>query len=168
MPHPNYAPIGPLQNYVQFKAFVRIVPLEGKRFETIRDMERIADRVEDAIRSFLSVPVDEPLISIATPVAFTPQFGDKTARLTITGYVQEAALLRADRTDATLDHDNQVMSGQLGGPNMARTVPVADVETAVKSLKALLEAASLDVVGHIYKMEYGGCVYGEGGRSFPL
>jgi hypothetical protein len=145
---------------VQFKVFANLVPLEGKRWETIRDMERVANEVEAAIIAGL------PTINIATPIAFTPQFGSKTARITIVGTVREDDPLRADRTNATFDHDNAIMSGQIGGPNMARTDPLVDA--AVKRLKSLLEGSSSHLLNHIYRIEYAGCVYGEGGRHFPL
>jgi len=163
MPHPSYAPVSPYPPTVQFKAFASILPFEGKRWEIFRDMERIANSVESEITTHLSAT-----ITISTPVAFTPQFGDKTARLTIVGNVLESTALRTDRTDAHFDHDNGLAEGQVGGPNMARTDPLAAVDARVKSLKALLESVSLNLQNHIYKMEYAGCVYGEGGRSFPL
>ncbi len=162
MPHPSYAPVAPYWTMVQFKAFVELVPLEGKRWETLRDMERVANDVEAAIVAGLST------INIATPVAFTPQFGNKTARLTVVGTVREDAAIRADRTDATFDHDNSIISGQVGGPNMARTEPTDATDAAVKRLKTLLESASAHLLNHIYRIEYAGCVYGEGGRHFPL
>jgi hypothetical protein len=56
--------------------------------------------------------------------------GDKTARLTIVGDVLESTTLDLHRTDAHFDHDNGLAEGQVGGPNMARTDPLAAVADA--------------------------------------
>ena len=168
MPHPSYAPEAPRPPYVPFKAFSRIVPIEGRRMEVLRDFERMADRVEAALTAISVNSAGDPTLIIASPVAFTPQFGNKTARLTVVGFIKDELKSKADRTDATFDHDNGVTSGQLGGPNMARTTPTSETDASAKYLRDLLEASSSDLTGNVYKLEYAGAIYGEGGRSFPL
>lgn len=160
MPHVRHGVDAPRPLFVPFRAFVRIVPFEGKPQEYYKDMEALADRVESDLSSVTGV-------NIATPVAFTPQFGDHTARLTIVGFHLPTTVSKADRTDATFDFDNGIVSGQIGGPNMARTDPTTQTDADAATLKGLLEAGSSVIQGNIFKMEYASVVYGEGGRTFP-
>ena len=86
---------------------------------------------------------------------------------TVIGFYRPNATPKQERTDATFDYDQQIMSGQVGGPNPARTDPTAETDQGAAELKSILEAASSDLNGNIYKMEYGSVAYGEDGRTFP-
>jgi hypothetical protein len=166
MPHPRYNPGSPRDLDVPFRAFARIVPYEGKPQEYYFDMERLANQVESDLTGAAANSAGET-INIATPVAFTPQFGNHTARLTVVGFHRADAVAKKDRTDATFDHDNSTVSGQVGGANMARTDPDLVTDEGVASLKAYLENASAVLDGAIFKIEYAGAIYGEDGRTFP-
>ncbi|MDP1712411.1 MAG: hypothetical protein Q8K86_08140, partial [Candidatus Nanopelagicaceae bacterium] len=98
MPHPSYAPEAPRPPFVPFKVFARILPLEGRRLEVIRDCERIANQVESDLQAISAGSAADPTVVIATPVAFTPQFGNKTARLTVVGFINDPTLSKADRS----------------------------------------------------------------------
>ena len=73
--------------FVPFTVFARIIPDPGfgRRFETVRSMERIADSAEDVLRTLQESNTDDSRFDFAYPVKSTPQFGDKTARITIHG-----------------------------------------------------------------------------------
>jgi hypothetical protein len=173
MPHYSTSLIQPAANealgdkHVPFTAFLRIVPIRGKRFETVRDMEKIAYRVEENLEHLCSsgsftAPVS---FDFAKPVAFTPQFGDKTARLTIHGHA--CKIPNFTKTPDGL-HNKDTSDGILTGPgggNAVNRVPDPDVSALTKELKMQIESATGLPV---YRMEVAGFIFGITGETFPL
>jgi hypothetical protein len=166
VPNPAGAEYG---EFSTFTVFARVEPHLGfgRRFDMVRDLEKIANRVEEALKdSSGSFGVD---ICVPGPVMFTHQFGQKPARLTITGFMQSDKPVRSPVTDRTIDHDNAVQTGPsaTGGNLRDGTAPTADEDADVKLLKQTLEAMSSDLQ-NIFRIELNGVLYGENGRSFPL
>lgn len=154
--------------YVPFTAFVKITPIRGKRFETIRDCERIAQEVEDDIAT-LCGSTELIAFDYAKPIAYTPAFGDKTARLTITGNACAlAAFTSTPVGKQNVDSDNKEQTG-VGAGNASNRVPDAQTDALCKSLKVAIESAISGVVGagSIYRLEIAGYIYGVSGTSFP-
>jgi len=141
-------------------------------------MEKIALRVEDDLLA--------ANLNVATPIAFTHQFGDYGSRLTIIGFVEKSRLaptagddrkVEAPTTNIDLIHSGTdpdektaLIDGNRGGSLSEAQDPTAVVEAETAELRALLAAAStqfdLNDVTHI---EYNGVKYGMkkiGGRSF--
>jgi hypothetical protein len=151
-----------------FTVFSRVDPIEGKRFEIIRDIEKIANRVEDDLRNMILGSFGAQ-IEIPGPVMFTPQFGQKPTRLTITGFMLSDKPVRSPLTDKQVDFQNQIITGPstTGGNIRDGVNPTADQDDDVKILKSALETASPDLAGRIYRIELNGVAYGLDARSFP-
>jgi hypothetical protein len=165
--------------WANFTVFVRVEPslANGKRFEYVRNLEKIANRVEDDIRALIAVGgaggsfggSNGLQIGMPGPVLATPQFAQKPARLTITGFMLSGKRVLSPLTERSIDSDGQVMTGPstTGGTINPDVAPTADQDDDVRILKAALEAASADISGNIFRIELNGVLYGDGGRSFP-
>lgn len=172
-PSPRAAQV---EAHIPFVAHVRVVPdlATGKRWSLYRNLEKVSIRVEDDLL--------DAGFNIATPIAFTPQFGDYGARLTIVGFVEKSRLtdsrkIEAPTTNIDLIHSGTdpdektaLIDGNRGGSLSEAQDPTATVEAETAELRALLAAATtqfdLNDVTHI---EYNGVKYGLkkiGGRSF--
>lgn len=152
------------RQFIPFTVFARVVPNLGlgRRFEMVRDLEKQADLVEDDLDT-LDSDSAEISFDFATPVAFTPQFADKTARLTIHGNVTGLTLLdKRPIDDVTVDFNGGARTGQ-GSATAPRRVPTTELDAAVTELKILLEA----IVDDIFRIEIAGFIYGQGGLHFP-
>ena len=85
--HPGNRPY--VQNrhkHVPFTAFLKITPTRGKRFETINDAEKMANAVENELETFCNSSQGDLPFAYGIPVGVTPQFGNKTARITVNGF----------------------------------------------------------------------------------
>jgi hypothetical protein len=130
-------------------------------------MEKIAFQVEENLEQLcssgsFSAPVS---FDFAKPVAFTPQFGNKTARLTIHGHA--CKIPDFTKTPDGL-HNKDTSDGILTGPgdgNAGNRVPDPDVSVLTKELKTQIESATGLLV---YRMEVAGFIFGITGETFPL
>lgn len=162
--------------YIPFIAHIRVVPdlATGKRWSLIRNLEKIALRVENDLVG--------AGFNIATPVPYTVQFGDFAARLTIVGFVSKSVVTDGRRTSPPTTNIDLIHSGtdpnektglidgNRGGTLSEGQDPLPIIDTEVAELRAALDAAStlfdLDDIIHV---EYNGVKYGlkkQGGRSF--
>lgn len=169
-----------VETHVPFVAHVRIVPdlATGKRWSYVRNMEKISIRVEDDL-----LAAD---MNIATPIAFTNQFGDYGSRLTIIGFVEKSRLaptagddrkVEAPTTNIDLIHSGTdpdektaLVNVNRGGSLSEAQDPTAAVETETAELRALLAGSTTQFdLNDITHIEYNGVKYGMkkiGGRSF--
>lgn len=171
--------------WVPFTAHVRVVPARGKRFEYIRDLQKIATRVYDEL-------VDDSTISIATPgggqhqsfsghrhgglsgmtdgLAVKPQIGQTPAQIQITGFLDSSDDNAPVHPDKQLLHTGNSESG-VGGGHGWLTNPNAEVDTYVSSVKTSLETALTTVLGstdwNVFRIDIAGVVYGDRGYHFP-
>ena len=168
--------------FIPFTAHIRVVPdlATGKRWSLYRNLEKIALRVEEDLSNVTG-------LNIATPVAFTPQFGDYSARLTIVGFYEQSRLENGTSRDGRLntapttnideihsgtdpDEKTAVINGNRGGSLAAGQDPTDDVEMEVVELRDLLVASTNQFdENDITHIEYNGVKYGTkkiGGRSF--
>ena len=69
------------KKFVPFTAYIRLVadPAFGKRFETVRDLERQANVIEDALIAFVDAETENDIsFDFAFPVKFlTKKFASK-------------------------------------------------------------------------------------------
>jgi hypothetical protein len=167
--------------FVPFTAHIRITPdhATGKRWSLWRNLEKIALRVENDL-------IDAGL-NIATPIAFTPQIGDFTARLTIVGFLERSQLSIADGGDGrspiapTTNIDfihsgvdpgesTSLIDGNRGGSLSEGQDPIIDVRNEVIILLDLLNSSTDQFnLENIIHVEYNGVKYGfkkQGSRSF--
>lgn len=150
--------------HVQFTAFLRYTPIRGKRFETVRDLEKRSWQIELALDNLCGIS-DGGAFDFAKPVAFTPAFGDKPARFTIHGHAcKQSSFTNTPAGQQLVISDNHELTGS-GAGNKGNIVPDPILDALCKTLKAQLESAT----GlHVYRLELAGFIYGVTGRSFPL
>jgi hypothetical protein len=163
--------------HIPFVARIRLVPKRGtgKRFDAWRNLEKASTRVETQLVA--------ANWNIATPIAFTPQFGDFEAHLTIVGFRQKSAStdgreVIAPTTDVTeihsgtdsVDKTAEVLVNKGGSLSKGQdTVAVVDTEVG-ELISDLGLATTVFGVEDIVHVEYNGVKYGVkklGGRSFP-
>ncbi len=89
--------------FIPFTAHIKVLPFNGKRFETIRDLQKISEMVYNGIVNTASVNVATPgggqhrnytgteaggLSGYVNGCAVKPQFGQTPAQLMITGFYE--------------------------------------------------------------------------------
>ena len=177
--------------YVPFVAHVRLVPElgTGKRRTMERSLQKQARRIQQSLDAAISDGILSVPLNIASPVAWTPQFGNFTARATIVGFAQ------VDRDPGEVHPTTDVDEIHSGTDQGEKTSPInvnkggslaagqdtqdwLDIEvTALR--EALADALNpatnpdariaFDITGIVH-IEYNGVKYGvkaRGGRSFP-
>lgn len=163
--------------HVPFVARIRLVPKRGtgKRFDVWRNLEKASLRVETQLLA--------GNWNIATPIAFTPQFGDFEAHLTIVGFRPKSRNTDDRRVVAPTTDVTEIHSGTDPGEKTATVLvnkggslskgqdPVSVVDSEARELvDALGSATTVFGVEDIMHVEYNGVKYGVkklGGRSFP-
>ena len=151
-----------------FAVFARVVPnlANGKRFEYVRDLEKIANRVEDAVSEITDT--EGTLVMVPGPVMFTHQFAQYPTKLTFTGFFRSSKPVLSPVTTRSIDYDNGVVVGPggTGGNLRGDCAPTVDNDDDVRTLKAVLEGISPDL-NDIIRIELNNVLYGKNGRSFP-
>lgn len=171
--------VTPYDNQMPFKAFLRVVPYSGggRRLAGVRDLQNTARMVENDLVA--------AGWNIARPVAFTPQFGHETARITVVGFIQRDEIGSepedtpnfAPTTDVQVFNSGTVpgektglVTGNVGGSLSWAQDTVAKLDTLVSDIKnaLTLDSSVIGEVATIDKIELMGVTYGMGGRSFPI
>lgn len=162
--------------HIPFVVQSRIIPdlATGKRWSLYRNLEKLALRVETKLKN--------AGFNIATPVAFTPQFGDRTARLTIVGFVEKSRLtdLRTNESPTTdirvinsgvdVGEKTTIFKINKGGSLSEAQDPTTTVDNEVLALITAIVNSGALTADQIISVEYNGVKYGTkkwGGRSFP-
>lgn len=162
------------EKFIPFTAFIRITPIASdKRMEIIRDIEEIANKVEDDIKElYTNNTIVNVLFDHAHPVKYTPQFGDKTARITIHGnyrsdissnYTSNDSFVKQHKEDRLVIQGGEFKTGY-GAHNAAFQETSDKFETAVLEI---MDVLSEDLNLTPYRLEISGIIYGIGGRHFP-
>lgn len=175
-----------MSKFVPFTLHVRVVPARGKRFEYIRDLQKIATLVYDGLIGLSGFKFATPgggqsmqtadiqrrggLGSYSQGTAVKPQFGQTPAQLMITGFYVSSAENAQPYANTQRISGGTVYSGPAAHPYDA--VPSATITTEVKALKSSITAAITDAlpVGvefSIFRIDYSGIVFGNGGFHFP-
>lgn len=171
--------------WIPFTAHVRVVPARGKRFEYIRDLQKIAARVYEE----LVVDTD---LSLAAPgggqhmsysgvqrsgmggmvdgMAIKPQIGQTPAQLQITGFLTTTDKVVPVHPDAQRISGNELYEGQLGNHGWLAN-PTTTVDAYATTLKSKFETALTTVLGatdwNVFRIDVAGVVYGDRGHTFP-
>lgn len=155
--------------FVPFTAFLRIEPIQGKRSEVVRDMQKKAAYVENALEDLCQgagtgTDAEETEFDFAKPVAYTPAFGDKPARLTIHGHAcRRTSFTKTPVGNIEYDNDGVEVTGVAAG-NPSNRTPSTDLKNLCRALKAALESASGFTC---YRLELAGYIFGLTGTHFP-
>lgn len=150
--------------HVPFTAFLKISPIAGKRFERWHDMERIATKVETELAN-LCGNSEEVSFDFAKPVAFTPQFGNFPARLTVHGHIcRSTSFVNEPVQEATVDNSGKIQRGYTAAKNGERNADPVLASLATSFKNQLESATGLKV----YRLEVAGFIFGYKGRSFAI
>lgn len=178
--------------FIPFVAYVRLIPElgSGKRATMVRSLQKQARRIQQSIEAAIDDNLLSPSINIASPVAFTPQFGNYTARATIVGFVEtdrnadeKVPTTNIDEIHSGTDQGEKtaLIDGNKGGSLAAGQDTQAYLDAEVTLLRQALADAlnpsvnpgariAFDLIDIVH-IEYNGVKYGVkafGGRSFPI
>jgi hypothetical protein len=171
--------MGIVPKYVPFTIFVRVIPINGSRFERVRDREELGNRVEDGLTTLETASTGSCPFYFNTPVKSTPQFGDITARLTVEGHMLRDELAKRfvgrERIGDEVEENLVINTSEyVEGPGAlnAQKEPDSTLDDAVAELKSDVEGilpsfGTLPSELEIFRIEIGHQIYGAGGRTFP-
>jgi hypothetical protein len=147
----------------------------GKRFEYVRDLQKIA------VLMYRSI-ADIPDINIASPgggqysngyadgMAVKPQIGESPSQVIITGFVngQSANVQHFDTVKRI--SGNEVYDGHVS--NHAQNDPSPYLDSLVDSIKLIVESSlnadlPSSISFEVFRIELSGVIYGDRGRHFP-
>jgi len=149
--------------YVPFTCFLRITPPGTKHFEIVRAAEKQAAIVQAQLEDFCGAS-DENVFDFTRPVAYTPQFGQKTARLSFSGNLcRRLTFTKTPVGQRYVDMDDGVVYGP-GAANAANSIPDTELDDIVRDFKLQVESlTNLQVI----RIVAAGFIYGQGGVHFP-
>ena len=149
--------------HIPFTAYIRVVPKDSnRRSEVIRDLQKIASRIEDDLND----ANDNSIFDFAKPIAETPQFGNYPARITIHGHMAvRSNVPKQPLEDQVIVSDNQFTSGH-SSLGSSRRIPVTELNFIVSQLKNFLLNSST-YINEIIRINVMGVTYGIGGFHFP-
>ena len=178
--------------FVPFRAWIRLIPDlgGGKRRTMIHNLQKAVRLIELSLEYAIDNNLLSQSINISTPILFTPQFGDFTARATIVGFVgisRPSVRSVHPTTDIQVIHTGvdqgeatEVVDLNRGGSLSEGQDPVSNINTEVAALRRNLNTALDQSTGSpglpgfieddIIHVEYNGIKFGTkkwGGRSFP-
>lgn len=147
--------------YVPFTCFLRITPSGTKHSEIVRAAEKQAAAVQSQLESFCG---DGNVFDFTKPIAYTPQFGQKTARLSFSGNLcRRLTFTKTPVGQRYVDTDAGIVYGP-GAANAANSIPDPELDEIVKDFKAQVELLTgLAVI----RVVAAGFIYGQGGVHFP-
>jgi hypothetical protein len=173
--------------WVPFTAYIKIIPPlgTGKRFEIIRNAQKLAIALYDEIPNYDSgnMQLASPgggqqndfnnaaaLSSFANGTAYKPQFGQSPAQLTISGFYKSVTPNVYTQNDVMRFSGNETYTGS--SSHLNEVLPRAAVFTEVLDIKTILEDSSnaafpASVEHSVFRIEYNGLVFGDRGLTFP-
>ena len=172
---------------VPFTVHVRIIPTRhGKRWEYLRDLQKLAVLAYDSIISIAGVQVATPgggqstqmsdinrrggFGSYADGMAIKPQIGASPAQLMITGFYESTENNEQRWTDFQRFSGGETYTGS--SAHAHDSVQTSTIMAEVKALKTALNNAITSgipagVTFSIFRLEYAGVIYGDEGVHFP-
>jgi len=180
-----------MARWVPFTAHIRIVPdrgsgqLKTKRFETWRDMQKIATLMFEGLEASTSLNLAEPgggqhqslggqgrsgMSGLTRGTGVKPQFGEAPAQAMITGFYDANDANNQPHPEKQLIHAGETLTGPGATPWLQN--PAAATDAGCAALRAELEtriSANLPagVSFEIFRIDYSGVVYGDKGYHFP-
>lgn len=174
--------------WIPFTAFIKIVPSlgDGKRFEIIRNAQKLAINLYDEIPNYDSgnIQLADPsggqqnnfsnansLGLLAKGAAYKPQFGQSPAQLTLSGFYKSESKNVFTMAETMRFSGNETYTGSAVHLNDA--LPTNTVFSEVSSLYSILNNACnaafpTDVPYSVFRIEYNGLVFGDRGLTFPV
>jgi len=164
----DYQLDNPIRNrwkFVPFTCFLKIDPRGIRRFEVVRQGERLARMVQDALEGFCAGATEDGSFDFTRPVAYTPQFGQKTTRLSFSGhFCRRETFTKTPIGQRWVDTDSGLVYGP-GAANTVNSIPDPELDELVKVFKFQVESLTgLTVI----RIMAAGFIYGEGGVHFPI
>ncbi len=173
---------------VPFTVHIRVVPDRGngKRFEYLRDLQKLAVLAYEAIRNIAGVNPAMPggghtqglgdynrrggLGGFAQGAAAKPQIGAAPAQLMLTGFYESSLPNTPTHTDIQRFSGGEVYTGpaahpSTGGPATSVNIEVADLKSDIE--QALATTMPAGAVYEVFRIDYSGVVYGDKGHHFP-
>lgn len=184
---PNYStttgvPVGADRNlqFVPFKIEARAVPSveKGRRVERIRSLEKIAQKVEDALQG------DTNFVNngMAREVAFSPQFGQFWDKVTVIGFWRRSPTPEKPAADVVVIHSGTApkektasITGNKGGSLNWGQEPTAqttsDLRDLLQAFESALTNAGISGLVEIKMVDFNGIKFGttadNGFRTLP-
>lgn len=177
--HRTKSLMGIIPKYVPFSVFIRVIPINGVRFERIRDREEIGNRIEEGLATLETAATGSPPFYFNLPVKSTPQFADITARFTVEGHMLREGLSKRfvgrerdgdDTIENTVINTSEFVTGP--GALNAQKEPDLTLDDAAAELRSDIESilpsfGTLPSELEVIRIEIGHFIYGSGGRTFP-
>lgn len=168
---------------VPFTAHIRISPsrTDRKRFEYIRDLQKIATEVYAELKTDVDLSLAFPgggqhqsITGIGgysgqtNGTAVKPQIGDSPAQLMITGFLLVNSNNIPAHPDKQLIHSGNALSGY-NGSHLWDSIPASSTDSYASLIKTKIESAISSTVytGSVYRLEVAGTLYGNRGIHFP-
>jgi hypothetical protein len=172
--------------WVPFVIYVRVDPRRGKRWEYLRDLQKLSVLVYNELSSLNGFQFAQPgggaaaqfgaidhrggLGDFAPGTGVKPQIGQSPAQLMITGFYQSSAQNTQSYSEVLRISGGTKYTGFAAHSNDA--VPVAAVNDEVKTLKTAVTDAITTALPEgtpfsIFRLVYAGIVFGDKGFHFP-
>lgn len=170
--------------WVPFTVHIKLTQRLGKRFEKVRDLQKIAGYIYDGLQNVANTRFAQPgggqhrsysgidygaLGGSIPGCSVKPQFGNFPAQVMITGFYHANADNLQPHPEKTVISHNTTYTGP--GSHLYESGPVATVHSELATLKAAMEVeitaalpASIDYT--IYRIDYNNIVYGNRGIHF--
>lgn len=170
---------------IPFTIHIRVVPARGKRFEYVRDLQKIGVDIFDEVSTETSLNLAAPgggqhrmyggtsgggLSGYADGFAVKPQIGQTPAQLQITGFFDDSLVPAQAHPNKQVLHTGTAQTGPAGGHTWLAN-PRTATDTNAAAIKGLFETAATAVLGasdwNVFRLEVSGTVYGDRGLHFP-
>jgi hypothetical protein len=184
-----------MAKWIPFTLHVKIVPdhgsgstdakLKSKRFEYIRDMQKISSLMYSAIDSITGLQVAQPgggqhrslyggdhnNSGLTNGAAVKPQIGESPAQIMLTGFMSTSATNSIQYHSAIKRiSGNEIYEGNVASP--AELNPLSALDTLVSTLKtnvvnAFISDLPSGIIYDVFRIEMAGVTYGDRGYHFP-
>jgi hypothetical protein len=177
-----------MSKQVPFTVHIRVVPdrANGKRFEYIRDLQKLAVLAYEVITNISGVQAATPggsvtqsmgdynrrggLGGFANAAACKPQIGAAPAQLMLTGFYEVSGNNTPTHAEIKRFSGGEIYEGSVAHSNTAG--PTSTINTEVRALKTAIEAALASglpdgAVYEVFRLDYAGVIYGDKGYHFP-
>lgn len=153
--------------HVPYSCELKITPIHGKRQEVAHDLEKLSNLAEAALVDVSCLATDGISFDFTRPVAYTPQFANKSARLTFHGHLcrldDPDTFVKAPVGERIVINTGEFKTGQDASRQNNR-IPDAQLNSLVSDFKAIIESATGLTV---QRLEVARVIYGRGGFHFP-
>lgn len=180
-----------MARWVPFTLHIRIVPdsgsglSKGKRFEYVRDMQKIAHLMYESLSNISGIQIAQPgggqqasyyggdhnNSGLISGMAVKPQFGETPAQVMITGFVEDSGAANVQHyVEIQRISGNETYTGF--APSHATNNPTSHLDTLVSTFKTDVETAlagdiPAGIIYNVFRIDMAGVIYGDRGYHFP-